>query len=328
MNIVLLQTKLPLSEIELLLEEFPQFLFLSFTESTYQGLSLDNWGQIEIIYGSKLTPEDLNKAHQLHWIHSPDGDLNRLSLKEIENKGNILITALREDNHNQIGEFVIGAVLSFAKNLYQFREVNRHPPTLWSSKWRDQMMTLDGKVFLQVGLDKIGTEITRRARQFGMKVWGVQKQKTFHPYCNKCLVFNDLKAGLREADVVVLNLPRSNESEVLIGREELESIKHGAIVVMLGNPKLVDLEALAELAEANHFRGLILDVAYQMPLSQHSPIWKARNCIITPDVAQRPKAPSSAGISSFRYNLRQYVHGNFQDMRGIITDLSGLVTRG
>lgn len=328
MNIVLLQTKLPLSEIEQLLEEFPQFLFLSFTESTYQGLSLDNWGQIEIIYGSKLTPEDLSKAHQLHWIHSPEGDLNRLCLKDIESKGNILITSLREDNHNQIGEFVIGSILSFAKNLYHFKEVDRHPPTLWSSKWRDQMMTLEGKLLLQVGLDKAGTEITRRAKQFGMKVWGVQKQKTFHPHCNKCLVFSDMRAGLREADVVVFNLPRTTEYEGAISKEDVDAIKQGAIVILLGNPKMVDLEALAERATANHFRGLILDVAYQMPLSQHSPIWKTRNCIITPDVAQRPKAPSSAGISSFRYNLRQYVHGNFKDMRGIINDLSDMAVRG
>lgn len=325
MNIVLLQTKLPLTEIEQLLEEFPQFLFLSFSESTYQTLSLDNWGQIEIIYGNKLTSEDLAKAHQLHWIHSPDGELNKLALKDIENKGNILITALREDNFNQIGEFVIGSILSFAKNLYQFREVDRHPPNLWSSKWRDQMMTLQDKVLVQVGLDRTGTEVTRRARQFGMKVWGVQKQKTFHPYCNKCLVFKDIKDALKEGDVVVFNLPRTTEYEGMIGKEELEAIKPGAIVVLLGNSKMVDLEALTELSSRNHFRGLVIDVAYQMPLSQHSPIWKAPNCIITPDVAQRPRTRAAAGISSFRYNLRQYVHGNFKDMRGIISDIGDLI---
>jgi phosphoglycerate dehydrogenase-like enzyme len=245
----------------------------------------------------------------------------------MESRGNILITALREDNFNQIGEFVIGGILCFAKNFYQFREVDRHPPSLWSSKWRDNMMTLKDKVLVQIGLDRTGSEIAMRARQFGMKVWGIQKQRTFHPHCNKCLTFKEMKESLQEADVVVFNLPRTSEFENVIGKEDLESIKPGAIVVLLGNPKMLDLETLTELANRNHFRGIIIDVAYQMPLSQHSPIWKASNCLITPDVAQRPKVRSSSGISSFRYNLRQYVHGNFKDMRGIITDMGDLIVR-
>lgn len=327
MNIVLLQSKVPLSEIEQLLEEFPQFLFLSFTESTYHSLSPENWGQIEIIYGSKLTNEDLARAHQLHWIHSPDGELNKLCLKEIENKGNILITALREDNYHQIGEFVMGAILSFAKNLYQFREIDRHPPSIWSSKWRDQMMTLKDKKLVILGLDRTGSEISHRASQFGMKVWGIQKRKTFHPCCHKSFTLKELRETLPEGDVVVFNLPRTTEFEGTITREDLEAIKPGAIVVLLGNPKMVDLDAMAEMAHRQHFRGIIIDAAYQMPLSQNSPIWKAPNCLITPDVAQRPKARTSSGISSFRYNLRQYVHGNFKDMRGIISDLGDLVLR-
>lgn len=327
MNIVLLQTKLPLEEIEQLLAEFPQFLFLSFTEMTYQGLSLDNWAQVEIIYGCKVTGEDLAKAHRLHWVHCPEGDLNRLSLKEIQDKGNILVTALREENFRQVGEFVIGAILSFAKNLYSFKEVNKHPPTLWDTKWRDQMLTLQDKVLLQVGMDKTGGEIARRAQQFGMKVWSVQRHCTFHPCCTKNFSYKELKKVLPDADVVVFNLPRTKEFEGWISRDELKAIKEGAIVIFLGSPKMVDLDALAELARAGRYRGVVIDVAYQMPLSQSSPIWNIDNVIVTPDVSQRPKAHTSTGIALFRYNLRQYVHGNFKDMRGIVADINELARR-
>lgn len=327
MNIVLLQTKLPLEEIEQLLAEFPQFLFLSFTEMTYQGLSLDNWAQVEIIYGCKVTEEDLSKAHRLHWIHCPEGDLNRLSLKEIQDKGNILVTALREENYLQVGEFVMGAILTFAKNLYHFKEVGHQPPNLWDTKWRDQMMSLQDKVLIQVGMNKAGGEVARRAKQFGMKVWGVQKHHSFHPNCNESYSYKELKKILPQADVVVFNLPRTKEYEGWISREELESIKEGAIVIFLGSPKMVDLDALAELAKAGRYRGVVMDVAYQMPLSQNSPIWGIDNVIITPDVSQRPKAHTSSGIALFRYNLRQYVHGNFKDMRGIVADINELASR-
>lgn len=322
MNIVLLQAKMALTDIELLLEEFPQFLFLSFSESTYQSLSPENWAQVEIIYGSKLTSTDLAQAHQLHWIHSPDPDLNRLALKEIEKKENILITTVREENYHQVGEFVIGSILAFSKNLYHFHKADDRPANLWSSKWRDQMMTLKGSILIQVGLDRMGTEVARRGKEFGMQVWGVQKHKTFHPYCNKTFESKDLNELLPNGDVVVFNLPRTMNFEGAVSTQQLEAIKPGAIIIILGNPHLVDLEVLASLAEQGRFRGILIDVAYQMPLSQHSPIWRAPNCIITPDVAQRPKRKTAADIGAFRYNLRQYVHGNFKDMRGVVNEVS------
>lgn len=323
MNIVLLQTQLPLQEIEHLLHEFPQYLFLSFTESTYKNLSQENWSQVEILYGSRMGEEELQRAHQLRWIHSPEQELNKLCIPAIEEKGNIIITAVKEENLHQVGEFVIGAILAFSKNFFHWQKADQHPNILWDSKWRESMWTLPGKKFLQIGLNKMGTEIAKRASELKMRVYGVDSRENFHPYCHKTFSYEHINSLLPDADIIAITLPKLGEHEGFLGEKELELMKEGSILVLIGNPKVIDEEAL--LAYSNKFRGILIDAMYQTPISSSSPLWKIQNLIITPDVSARPKTHESQAFAIFRYNLRQYIHSNFKDMRNTVNRTENLL---
>lgn len=319
MNIVLLQTQLSLQDIEQLLQEFPHYLFLSFTEATYKNLSQDNWSQVEIIYGTRLAPEELAKAHQLHWVHCPDKDINRLCMNEIKERGNIIVTSVREENLRQIGEFVFTCTLAFSKNLFHFYDINHTPAHVWDSKWRDSMLTLYDKHFLQIGLGKPATEITRVAQQFGMRVWGMDSVRSFHPHCHQTFSYQELNTILPKADVICLTLPKTKEFEKIIGRPQLEMMKENAILILLGNPKAIDETALIEVASKGKFKGILIDSMYQTPIPPQSPLWKLPNILITPEVSPRPKTREGQSFAVFRYNMRQYVHGNFKDMRNVVT---------
>ena len=318
MNIVLLQEQLKLQEIDLLLKEFPQYLFLSLSESAYKRLTLEDWGRLEIIYGSRLNHEELRKAHQLRWIHCPGPHLNRLCLEDIEKQGNVLITNTANENVTQIGEYVMAGILAFAKNLFHWKEENLEPALLWDSKWRESMWSLKDKVLLQIGLGKVGGEIARKARQFDMKVWGVQQKRSFHPDCNKTFAFKSLHSLLPAVDVISLALPRGRDYIDLLGKEELELIKPGAILSLVGSSSLVNVEALSQIAATGKFRGILLDSFYQTPILAQSPLWKIPNMLITPEVSPRPKSTERQSFRTFLYNLRQYLHGNFKDMRNLV----------
>ncbi len=319
MNIVILQTRLPLKDVEHLLQEFPHYLFLSFSEASYKNLTPDNWAQVEILYGNRLTPQELEKAHQLHWIHCPTPEINQLCLDEIEKRGNIIITSVKEANLIQIGEFVMSATLAFAKNLIHWQEADKFPTLLGESKWRDTMWSLEEKLFLQIGLDKVGTEITRKAHEMKMKVWGVQKERSFHPNCQKTFPMKEMHSILPNADVVCLNLPRAKEYENWFKMPELELMKNDSILIVMGSHKIVDEEALAKIAETGKFRGILIDALHQMPIPASSPLWQIPNIIITPEAAPLPKTHLGEAFTVFRYNLRQYVHANFKDMRNVVT---------
>lgn len=319
MNIILLQSRLSDEEVQKLIDEFPQYLFLAPTEVTYKNLGEAEWSRVEVLYGNKLTSDELEKAHQLRWIHSPLPNINPLCLSEIEKRGNLLVTSTKEINTAQIAEYVIAGVLAFAKNLFHWQEAKKNPLVLWDSKWRDSMWTLQGRTFLQIGLGSIGMEITRLAKDLEMQVYGVQEHISFHPYCKRVFSYAELDRVLPSADIVCIALPRGHQKEHWFKREEMELMKEDSILVISGYKGIIDEEALVEVAHrTGKFRGILLDAFYQVPVLPQSKLWSIPNIIITPEVAPRPRSAEKESYRLFRYNLRQYLHGNFTDMRNLI----------
>lgn len=318
MNIILLQSKISIEDLDQLLYEFPQFLFLVFNRNTYKNLSKQDWAKVEIIFGNCLTKEELAAAPQLHWIHSPTPSLSRLCMTALEKKESILITNTKGENIAQMGEYAIGGMLAFAKNFFHWKERNTEPGGVWDSHWRHAMWTLDERHLLQIGLGRTGTEITRRAQQMGMQVWGVQELRSFHPYCEKVIAAKDLHSVLPTADVVSLCLPRGREYDGWFDADKIALMKEDTILVILGSHRVVDEGALYKAALEGKFRGILLDAFYEAPIPPSSKLWKIPDIIITPEVAPRPKIRPRQAFRTFRYNLRQYLHGNYTEMRNLI----------
>lgn len=328
MHIILLQPKLAVSAVRKLIDEFPQFLFLTPGVKSFKKLANEEWLRVEIIYGNHLAPDELAKAHQLRWIHSPTTNLNPLCLNEIEKKENIILTATKEENVVQIAEFALAGMLGFAKQLFQWKEADRNPVMLLDSKLRESMWTLQDRTFLQIGLEEVGTEITRNCKLMGMKVWGVQEKESFHPYCRKVFGLEELREALPDSDVVCISWPRSKEiRKIWFGEKEFALMKEGSILLILGFRSFVDEEALAMYASSGKFRGVLIDENYQLPLASTSRLWTIPNVIITPEAAPRPKGVEKEPLQAFQYNLRQYIHGNFADMRGIVGEKRKIIAK-
>lgn len=316
MNSVIIQTALIEAEIAHLKREFPQFEFI--VVPRYE-VKEKIWNNAEVLFGERLTEENLALANDLRWIHTPTPFFQRLCLKAIEAKGNILISNTPETNIFQIGEYVMAVLLSFAKNLFHWKTADQFPPLLWDSKWRSNMWSLKGKVFLQIGLGKGGLEIARRAHLAEMKVWGVNKLASFHPHCDKNFSSSELESLLPSADVVSLIIPYGeNEFDFKLNEKELSLMKKDSILLILGASRHINEEALFNFAKEGKFRGILVDAYYQTAISPQSKLWLIPNLLLTPGVAPRPKAPDREAFKLFRHNLRQYVHGNFLDMQNLI----------
>lgn len=318
-NSILLQVGLRPWEIEQLHREFPQYKTLISQDITGTNITDQDWQHVEMIYGSRLTSQQLAHAPVLRWIHSPTLSLKRLCLDEIASQGNILVTTASEENAAQIGEFVLGAILAFSKHLLNWQSAMRFPNVLWESKWRDSMWALPKKMMVQVGLGKAGTEIARCAGLMGIQVWGVQEKRTFHPHCHKTVSFDRLNGILPTADIVCLCLPRQESHKDLFRTEQLQLMKEDSILIVIGSHDSVNADDLAVVAESGKFRGILFDAQHRPPIPLKSPLWQVPGILITPDVSARPRAAGRQAFQIFHYNLRQYLHGNFDSMRNRIS---------
>jgi phosphoglycerate dehydrogenase-like enzyme len=315
MNIVLLQTHLTVEDTELLIKEFPQYLFLPVTPTSYKNLNDEHWARVEILYGSRLSEEDSKKAHQLRWVHTPTPNLGRLNLTTLLEGDHVLITTTVEENILQIGEFVLGAILAFAKNLFHWHSLKHVPPLVWDSKWRESMWSLKGRTLLQIGLDARGTEIARKCQEMDMHVIGALPHKTLHPYCHETVSFADTHLILPKADVISLCMPENKQWAKFFDADDFEKMKKDIILIVLGTHAVVDENALASYCATGKLRGALFDSSYLTPPAPRSLLWTLPNVLITPEVAPRPKNVETQSFHTFLYNLRQYSHGNFKDMR-------------
>jgi glyoxylate reductase len=118
-----------------------------------------------------------------------------------------------------------------------------------------------GKVLGIVGFGRIGQAVARRARGFGMTVLYVSPREVTFAEGRRV----PLEALLAESDFVSLHTPLTKDTENLLSRERIATMKPGAIVVNTARGAVIDDAALAEALASGRLGGAGLDVFRDEP---------------------------------------------------------------
>lgn len=310
MPAVFLQESLDPDELDSLQKEFPHYDFIEEPD----------WPNVEILYGSSLSEEELAAAPRLRWIHLPTADPSHLCLETLGGAPTeVLITQTKGQNIPQIAEFVIGGILAFSKQFFHWKEAPHEPEEFWDWPLKETMWTLSGKTLVQIGLGEVGTAIVQRANALKMRTWGVRIQRSFHPYCQKTFSIGELHAILPAANVVVLALPRTAGGKPLFGKEELELMPKDSMLIVVGSADSLDEAALAEVGKTGKFRGVLLDAYRSPPPAKNSPLREIPGVILTPSVASYPISPEHTAFRLFRTNLRHFTAGKLSEMANLLS---------
>ena len=144
---------------------------------------------------------------------------------------------------------------------------------------------LVGQVLGIVGLGRIGREVARKARGFGLQVVG------FDPYLAPEAVMGmsvepvGLEDLLRRADYVSLHCPLTEETRHLIGPAQLALMKPSAYLINMARGPIVDQAALYQALVSGVIKGAALDVLEQEPPTPDDPLLALDNVILTPHSA-------------------------------------------
>jgi phosphoglycerate dehydrogenase-like enzyme len=241
----------------------------------------------DIFVGYSLRAQQLKDARKLKWIHSTAAGVAQLMYPELRDSG-IMVTNPSGIFSVPMAEHTIGMLLALARNFPD--SVRGQDRCTWVQQelWnKPQHLTeLNGQVLLIVGFGSIGREVARRARAFGMRVWGVTRSgEGDRTLAEKIAPAKDLNAVLPEADYVLIAAPETSETKHLIGEAELARMKPGARLINVGRGSLLDEAALIRALESGKLGGAALDVTQTEPLPAESPLWKAPNLFITPHIS-------------------------------------------
>jgi len=170
-------------------------------------------------------------------------------------------------------ELAVAGVLALVRGLpFYLSEQAAHR---WSPQHRGE---ISGRNVLILGSGDIGTRIAQALEVFGARVTPVGR--TARP---GVAGIESLPELLPQAEVVVLALPHTPQTDQLVGDDFLSALPDGAIVANVARGRIVDTDALV-----SHLRGgrisAFLDVTDPEPLPPEHPLWAMPNVIITPHV--------------------------------------------
>lgn len=149
-----------------------------------------------------------------------------------------------------------------------------------------------------IGYGRIGREISRLARVFGLDVLGLSRSG--RPAAGEkfdtgrqgrdgdrteLYPIERLDEVMRRSDFLVVVVPLTELTRGLIGSAELDLLPPGAFVVNIARGGIVDEPALLERLRDGRIGGVALDVFDDEPLPASSAWWSEPGALVTPHVA-------------------------------------------
>ena len=171
---------------------------------------------------------------------------------------------------------------------------------------------LTGKTLLLVGHGAIGKEIERMLEPFHVKIVRVARTARTEPMVHPV---SELDALLPEAEVVVLILPLTAESQGMIGEKQLGLMRQGTLLVNAARGPVVQTDALVAALNSGHIRAAI-DVTDPEPLPNEHPLWQCPNLLITPHVGGSTPQFAPRAMKVAADELRRYVRG--EPLRNVV----------
>lgn len=227
-----------------------------------------------------ITRESLASATRLKVIGRAGVGVDNIDVEAATERGVAVLNA-------PSGNTISAAELTMALLLAMVRRIPAADRSMRAGEWDRRSFNgieLLGKTLGLVGAGRIGGEVARRARVFGMKVLA------YDPYLSEEkahaleIELADLDAVLSQADVVSLHVPLTDATAGMLGAERLARMKKGAYLVNAARGGVVDEEALADALGRGHLAGAALDVYAEEPLPDDHPLRSLKNIVLTPHV--------------------------------------------
>ena len=223
-----------------------------------------------IICNGLFLSHPIDRFTNLRYIQLTSAGFDRVPMDYVQ-EHNIEIHNARGVYSIPMAEFVVAGVLSLYKELGEFRDQQKE------HRWekRRGLRELAGRTVVIVGCGSVGRECAKRFRAFGCKVVGLDLVVREDEHFDCILPLPELDGQLKQAAVVVLTVPLTEQTKGLIDKKRLGLI-HG-VLVNISRGAVVEQKAL-EVWDGE----AVLDVFEDEPLDESSPLWRKDKFIVTP----------------------------------------------
>ncbi len=242
--------------------------------------ALPHLSEAEVIFGQSVRLSQ--NAPKLRWLCSPSAGVEQFTAPGAFLNPDAVLTNSSGAYGVTIAEHVVMVTLEMLRKQPEYDRI------VAAKQWRRDLpvrSVKDSRIAF-LGTGDIGREAARRFSAFdpasmvGINRSGSDRSGLF----DRVIDVNELDAALENAEILVVSLPKTQETVRLLDKRRLSLLPDGALIVNVGRGAVIDETALAMELRAGRLLAA-LDVFEQEPLPGGSPLWGCPNLLITPHIS-------------------------------------------
>ena len=252
---------------------------------------------------TKVSARLLEKATRLKVVGRAGVGVDNVDLDAATRRGVVVM-------NTPGGSSITVAELALAMILSLYRHVPDATASVKAGKWekkRFQGREIAGKTLGVVGIGNIGSVLVDRALAMKMRVVAYDPFITPEAASKMGARLVDLETLWREADVVSVHVPLTEQTRHLVSADVLARMKKGAILVNCARGGIVDERAVAASLAAGHLGGAALDVYEKEPPPADHPLFAQANVVCTPHIGASTEEAQSAVAVAVAEQLVAYL---------------------
>jgi len=236
--------------------------------------------------GTEVTAEVFEAAPNLQIVGRAGIGVDNIDIEAATDHG-VIVANAPQGNVRAAAEHSVAMAFATARSIPQAHA------RLRDGEWAkgDFLGTeVNNKTLGVVGFGRVGQEVAKRLDALGMDL------VTFDPYISREVaervgaeLVDSLDELLDRSDFITVHTPLTDETEDMIGEEELAQLE-GGYVINCARGGIVDEPALAEAVEDGILKGAAIDVFAEEPVSPDSPLLDVDDIVVTPHLGASTEA--------------------------------------
>lgn len=265
-----------------------------------------------IVNKVKITANIINSLPRLKLICEAATGIDNIDTAAAAARGIPVLNAKGYSTYSVAEATLGGAIAMLREVIYYdtFVKNGRYSASTRLFNYDRPTRRLYGRRWGVIGLGAIGHTVAGMAEAFGCEVayHSISGAKRAEKYPEKSL--DELLAW---ADIVSIHSPLNDKTRGLIGKAQLERMKHDAILINVARGGIVDEKALADALDNDTIAGAVIDVFSNEPMSAENPLLHVKDpykLLLSPHNAWSAKESIDNLVAAIAENIISFKHDN------------------
>lgn len=223
----------------------------------------------------------LERAPRLRAVMHAAGSVKHFITDTVWERG-IAVVSAAAANAEPVAEMTVAQILLAARGIPAARRRYRAERVLAASAAASGTR---GSIVGLVALGEIGRRVAERLRGSGVRLLAADPFASPEAAAALGVELVSLEELFERSEVVSLHAPLLPSTEGMIGRELLQRMPEGAVLINTARGGLIAEDGLVDVLSRRPDLTALLDVTAQEPPAADSPLWSLENVELTPHVA-------------------------------------------